>query len=68
MPSSVIHSHIYAPEEQLLSISFTTGRRYVYFGVSAEEVRRFRAAMSKGAYFNAHIRDRYPYREIEPAE
>ena len=68
MPSSAIHSHSYLPDEQLLRITFTTGRRYLYFGVSAEAVRRFRAAMSKGAFFNTNIRDRYPYREIEPVE
>jgi len=28
----------------------------------------FRAAFAKGRHFNARIRGRYPYRELEPAE
>ncbi len=67
MPSSVIRSFSYDPESRELEILFTTGRRYVYFDVPADEVTSFEAAFSKGRYFNARIRDFYSFEELEPA-
>lgn len=67
MPSSVIRRFDYRPGARELEILFTTGRRYVYSDVPEEEVERFRAAFSKGVYFNRHIRDHYPYRELQRA-
>ncbi len=64
MPSSAIHWFGYRPELRELEVLFTSGRRYVYAKVPEEKVQAFRAAMSKGAYFNLHIRDRYDYREL----
>jgi len=64
MPSSVIRRFDYRPEACELEILFTTGRRYLYTRVPEEIARRFRSAISKGRFFNAHIRDRYPYREL----
>ena len=64
MPSTVIRRFDYAPEAQELVIEFATGRRYVYAEVPEEEVKAMRAAFSKGRYFNARIRDRYPCREV----
>ena len=63
MPSTVIRNHIYDPESQTLEVLFTTGRRYVYYGVPQSAVDEFRAAFSKGRHFNAHIRDAYEYSE-----
>jgi hypothetical protein len=63
MPSSVIRSFDYRPDAAELEVLFTTGRRYIYSEVPAEEVAAFRAAFSKGRYFNAHIREHYRYRE-----
>lgn len=68
MPSTVIKRFEYRPESQQLLILFTTGRRYVYSGVSEEAVENFRSAFSKGAHFNRYIRDRYPCREIAESE
>jgi hypothetical protein len=65
MPSSVIRSHIYDPGTRELLIEFTTNRLYVYFDVPEAEVADFRAATSKGRYFNARIRDRYGFRELQ---
>ena len=65
MPSSVIRKHSYDADTRQLFIEFTTTRLYVYFDVPESEVARFRAATSKGRYFNLHIRDRYPFRELE---
>jgi lysyl-tRNA synthetase class 2 len=67
MPSSVIAKFDYDQAHAKLTIVFTTGRIYEYFAVPAETVGEFRSAPSKGAFFNARIRDRYPFREISPA-
>jgi KTSC domain len=40
------------------------GRNYVYEGVPPEDYAALMAAPSKGAWFNAHIRDRYRFRKI----
>ena len=64
MPSSVIRAAHYDPDRQLLDIVFTTGRRYLYHPVPPAEADAFRAAFSKGRYFNAHIRDAYDHTEV----
>jgi hypothetical protein len=64
MPSTVIKRFDYRPETGELEVLFVTGRRYLYSGVPAEEVESFRAAFSKGSYFNRRIRDRYSCREL----
>ena len=66
MPSSVIRRFDYRPDRRELDILFTTGRRYVYREVPPDAADALRAAVSKGRHFNARIRGRYPYREIEP--
>jgi len=63
MPSTVIRRFDYDPDAQALDVLFTTGRRYRYYAVPQAEVDAFRAAFSKGRYFNAHIRDAYDYSE-----
>ena len=68
MPSSVIKQAWYRPDEAVLEILFTTGRRYLYHRVPPHEAERFAAAFSKGRYFNAHIRDRYDFTEIATVE
>ncbi|HEX6741032.1 MAG TPA: KTSC domain-containing protein [Sphingomicrobium sp.] len=64
MPSTVIRSFDYRPEGRELLVTFTTGRRYLYRDVPPEAVAAFRGAFAKGRHFNAHIRDRYPFREL----
>ena len=64
MPSSVIAQAHYDPDRELLDVLFTTGRRYLYHRVPPDEAERFRAAFSKGRYFNARIRDRYEFTEV----
>ncbi len=66
MPSTIIRSFRYRAYTRELDIMFTTGRRYVYGGVSPEAADAFRAAFAKGRHFNAHIRGRYPYTEHPP--
>lgn len=66
MPSTVIRRFDFYPDRQELEILFTTGRRYLYSGVSEEEAQRFRSAFAKGVHFNRYIRDRFPCRELDP--
>jgi hypothetical protein len=65
MPSTVIRAAHYDADRRLLDILFTTGRRYFYHDVPQSEADAFRAAFSKGRYFNAHIRDSYPFTEVD---
>lgn len=64
MPSHVIRRFFYDQAAGDLWVEFTTGRKYVYSNVPAEVAQAFRAAFSKGVYFNTRIRDSFPYREI----
>ena len=64
MPSSVIRAFDYRPDAEELEILFTTGRRYLYRGVPSATAEAFRAAFSKGRFFNARIRDRFPHAEL----
>jgi hypothetical protein len=66
-PSSVIERIYYSARRHELFVSFTSGRVYVYFGVSETEYRAFENADSLGRYFNSHIRDHYDYRELKIA-
>ncbi len=65
MPSTVIRCLSYDAATRSLDVEFVSGRRYRYRAVPAELAERFRGAPSKGRFFNAHIRDRYPFDELE---
>jgi hypothetical protein len=49
----------------VLEIQFESGRVYQYYDVPEEVFQGMLSADSKGKYFNAHIRGKYQYREIE---
>jgi lysyl-tRNA synthetase class 2 len=68
MPSSVIRHFAYDPKRRSLDVEFVSGRLYRYTGVPADLAEAFRAAFSKGRFFNARIRDAYPCLELEPQE
>jgi KTSC domain len=53
---------------RVLEIQFESGRVYQYFGVPENVFREMLNAESKGKYFNAHIRGKYRYQEIELKE
>ncbi|WP_375414672.1 KTSC domain-containing protein [uncultured Bradyrhizobium sp.] len=59
MPSSVIRSYSYSAKKSELTITFVSGRRYVYADVPQDVFDAFRAATSKGSFFNSEIRDCY---------
>lgn len=65
MPSSVIRWIQYDPLARRLVVLFQTGRRYAYENVPPEIYSAFRIASSPGQYFNAWIRDHYPYACLE---
>jgi hypothetical protein len=67
MPSTAICRFEYDSPSRALVVEFITGRRYRYAGVPPQVAQAFREAFSKGRFFNAHIRDRYAYSELEPA-
>ena len=64
MESSVIRGAWYLPERRELDLLFTSGRRYIYSNVPMAVAEAFRDAMSKGRYYNAEIRNRFPCREV----
>ena len=61
--SSVISRIDYNAPVRELHVTFTSGRRYSYFGVPAEVYYQFCRAASKGEFFNTLIRDRYEFEE-----
>jgi hypothetical protein len=62
--SSVLGEIKYDARSRELEIRFVTGRVYRYSDVPPEVYERLMSADSKGAFFNAHIRDGYAYREL----
>jgi lysyl-tRNA synthetase class 2 len=61
MPSSVIRTFHYAPQKAELDVRFVSGRRYIYHDVPAALAEAMRQALSKGAFFNQYIRDRFRF-------
>jgi lysyl-tRNA synthetase class 2 len=66
MPSTVIRHFEHDPATRQLTVTFTTGRVYVYDNVPDEVAAALRAAPSKGSFFNSQIRNVYSYRELPP--
>lgn len=50
-----------------LSVWFTSGEHYVYFGVPEKVYEAFLAADSKGGFFAEHIRPRYRFAHLHNA-
>jgi hypothetical protein len=48
-------------ETQTLEVEFKNGSLYRFSGCSLQEFQGLMNADSKGKYFNANIRNRYPY-------
>jgi KTSC domain len=65
MMSSVIRGAWYLPQRRELDLLFTSGRRYIYSGVPMVVAEGFRDALSKGRFYNAEIRNRYPCRRAD---
>jgi hypothetical protein len=65
MPSYAIRAFAYDGSRNELTVTFTSGRAYVYSLVPPEVFKAFEQAGSKGGFLNSHIRDRYPYRRTK---
>lgn len=65
MPSSVIRAFHYRPEDHALDVTFVSGRRYRYLEVPETLHGQMREAFSKGEFFNAHIRDHFPFQRMD---
>lgn len=62
--STSLDSVGYLDTQALLELEFKSGAIYRYLGVPAATYGGLLTAESKGAYFNCHIRNRFPYRKI----
>jgi lysyl-tRNA synthetase class 2 len=65
MTSSAIRGAWYLPNRRQLDLLFTSGRRYRYSDVPSHIATGFAQAMSKGRFYNAEIRDKYAFTEID---
>jgi lysyl-tRNA synthetase class 2 len=61
MPSSVIRMFHYDAAGQRLDILFTSGRRYSYHEVPEALFQEMARALSKGEFFNTHVRDHFRF-------
>lgn len=59
--SSNISAIGYDEDSQVLEVEFINGGVYSYSGVPSGEYDGFANADSKGKYFHANIKDRYPF-------
>ena len=64
MPSTAIRDFDYDPATHELRVTFVSGRTYVYADVPPAVFADFKAAESKGGFFNRSIRDLYRFYEI----
>jgi hypothetical protein len=67
MPSSVIRGALHDPDSGELTVTFMSGRVYIYLNVPAEVHAAFTSAASKGEFFNRFIRDHFRFREVARA-
>ena len=62
MPSTAIEHISYDEAARELHVKFVGGRTYTYYRVPKSVHSAFRAASSRGVFFNQFIKDRYDYR------
>jgi hypothetical protein len=63
--STAIQAIDYDAERAKLLVRFVSGEQYVYVGVPGEVHRSFLEADSKGRFFQAKIRDHYPFNRLD---
>ncbi len=61
--SSLIRRVSYGTDATL-TVHFHSGAVYRYFTVPRTILEAFLGASSKGAYFNRHIRERFPHQRV----
>ncbi|MBN8993833.1 MAG: KTSC domain-containing protein [Rhizobiales bacterium] len=68
MPSAAIEAFSYDEALSELTIRFVGGATYVYWMVPRAVAAALASAPSRGAFVNAHIKDRFPFRKIAEGE
>jgi lysyl-tRNA synthetase class 2 len=68
MPSAAIEAFSYDEALSELTVRFVGGATYVYWMVPAPVAAALAAAPSRGAFVNARIKDRYPFRKVGEGE
>jgi hypothetical protein len=66
--SSTVVSLGYDERRKLLDLEFHSGEIYRYRNVPAATARALRAAESKGRYFGAKIRGKFPFSRLQRRE
>jgi KTSC domain len=64
--SSVLQTVTYELENAVLAIAFHSGAVYEYLGVPIPIYQQLLSADSQGAFFNARIRNQFPFRNSGP--
>lgn len=64
MPSMVIKKYEYRPEINVLTITFVSGAVYDYLYVPEEVYNQMKSVISKGTFFNEHIKDKYDFVKV----
>jgi hypothetical protein len=67
MASKAIRAFDYDATRNELTVTFSRGPAYVYSLVPAAVATAFVASPSPGAFHNAHLRDRFPFRKVKLA-
>ena len=62
--STSIASIGYHAESLTLEVEFTNGGLYQYLGVPPKTYEEFLTAESKGTFYNARVKNDYPYRKV----
>ena len=62
--STNLQSVGYDEGTQTLEVQFVNGRVYQYYGVPENMHTQLMQASSKGQFFNAYIRNSYPYSRV----
>ena len=65
MPSSVIAAMNYDPASATLRIIYVSGMIYDYKNVPEKIYKAMKAASSKGAYLNRHIKGNYEFEKLK---
>ena len=66
MPSAVIKSYQYLAEQEILEITYHSGKVYHYLDVPEKIFKEMRSTMVKGIWFNRHIKGKYTFKEVSP--
>jgi KTSC domain len=64
LESTLLASALYDPVRRHLEVVFRSGERYLYFQVPPHCYQHLLEADSKGAYFNHHIRNHFPFQHL----